>query len=790
MIAKIHTFLLIYFINAISAKNEGVERFFIDDNTYPLTGYNEAYLLKLGSFKVSTDKEPCPVIYSDYWNNVIRNCSSLSIAYNPQLFENLNLIYISDLILSNNQFTATLPVDTIHKYENLNLLDLSTNFINENNIDLPRLDCTCTSLRVLVLNTNRFTQFPMLNTSCFHFIQRIYLSNNKGITTIDDITRFTTTTSNGMLTYRQFDNLSYLDLSYCSLEYLNKNLKNETILRLMPKLKFLNLEGNKIKLIYETPFAFNPHLQYLNFDANQIFCDSKIVWLKKFILSRNITTLSTPSAPYKPVCLHELTNSYYSIVALDDTLFYSSIELTTPNGTEIVVNKNNDDPNDAKKTVTLQCSVNSRPESSIWWTVDDKRVLEYTSTANNFYELTETSTDPRSNFSKTSTLLLKNLNRNMSGKYSCKSFYKVNTSLLEMISAQNRFHTKDFAVTINEITGPKKLQPIELAGIIIGSIIGFLILLLLLMLCLYCCCYKKNYLCLKRFSRKTIEKKNEFSSKSALAGKATNFVTDDGFNNEKKPNYVVNTISKSMVNLNQCYDGKEKSNLAFDRSEGVRSSANFDNYKVIPLTRNDIGRHSKHYHLADRGDYVVEGRSLPAIDRQDAIRYSQRLQEPISYVIERKDVARQSRPTYQVDDAVDYVIERSEPARYSQRYQVEQMPIERRVNFDTRLMEQQQPDFDQRHYINNNQFIEFSDENNHMDLVPNSNYSNLNNGPNLMRLSEQYQYNTNNDNGFYVNEASDAFDNGYSYEIQDQYFVSANGPTKGQAGHMKYDSDV
>jgi hypothetical protein len=256
-----------------------------------------------------------------------------------------------------------------------------------------------------------------------------------------------------------------------------------------------------------------------------------------------------------------------------------------------------------------------------------------------------------------------------------------------------------------------------------------------------------------------------------------------------------------MVNLNQAYcDGMDKTNFAFDRSEGVRGSANFDNYKVIPLNRSDIARHSKHYHLADRGDYVIESRNLPidrayVVDRDDAaLRYSQRFKEPVSYVIERRDlVSRQPmQQQYQVDDGVDYVIERSEPNRYSHRYQVEQIPIERRVNFDTTEVHHVEPEFDQRHYINNNQLIEFNDNaaNNfaNVDLMD-SNVV-VNNGPNMMKISEQYQYNTSNDAGFYVNEFGDNFNNAYTYEVQEQYFMSTNGPSAGQTSHMKYDSDV
>lgn len=87
----------------------------------------------------------CPKLFYGAYR-VAKNCSSLNIASNYQILVT-DKYYVTELILSNNNFGANLPYNEINAYDSLDYLDLSWNSINEFTNDLVLIDCSANYLK-------------------------------------------------------------------------------------------------------------------------------------------------------------------------------------------------------------------------------------------------------------------------------------------------------------------------------------------------------------------------------------------------------------------------------------------------------------------------------------------------------------------------------------------------------------------------------------------------------------------------------------------------------------------
>ena len=110
------------------------------------------------------------------------------------------------------------------------------------------------------LNYNLFSRFPTFNRTC-GCLRALRLNNNKNLVVFDNPLVF------GNNLTRAMPSLIYLDLSNCSIQYINLN--SYTILFHFPALQYLNLYGNQIKMIYANPFNWAPPLLYLTFEGKK-----------------------------------------------------------------------------------------------------------------------------------------------------------------------------------------------------------------------------------------------------------------------------------------------------------------------------------------------------------------------------------------------------------------------------------------------------------------------------------------------------------------------------------------
>jgi hypothetical protein len=204
---------------------------------------------------------------------------------------------------------------------------------------------------------------------------------------------------------------------------------------------------------------------------------------------------------------------------------------------------------DEDRTLDLDCQLYSVPAADLWWTFND-RVLSKAVDKNSQYQFLENfSQDPYLS-NKTSVLRIRNFNDDVSGNYSCSAWYLEKPNPREPKSIKEiRFSTQ----VVNK-KGPNILTPGIIAAIVIGSLLGFCLLCLLCCLLAFCCCYKRNFCCcFKVGGGKSTSSQSTTHLYSSKAKMCTDFdENSSGFNelNKTKPNYVINTISKSCSYLN------------------------------------------------------------------------------------------------------------------------------------------------------------------------------------------------------------------------------------------------
>jgi hypothetical protein len=516
----------------------------------------------------------CPkILYSA--KRVAQNCSSLNLA--SEYFSNwttlyINPIYVTELLLQNNNFKSNLPYNVFNNvYLDLKFLDLSRNYLTETTTDLQLIDCSANYLNDIDLSFNYFTKFPLFSVTCMSLLQRLRISSNYLLINLDDPTVFNLPVDPAN-TNKLMPSLQILDLSYNNIQSLNQN--GFTIFKYFPNLVFLNLMGNKIKQIAENPFIFTPYLQYLSLEFNLIECKLHLRWLKYYIIRNKIRLLGISkngtqvTTPYFPTCFNALSQTNESILNLDDSLFYTDIYLSTLlSNTAALVPVNIDVL--AGNSVDLDCMQYSVPTSNLWWSFND-RVLSKTVTTASPYQFIENFNETYSPYNKTSILRIKNIYPELGGIYSCNAFYfNVETNpYLNVSSIQFKVNVK---ANPNFDGGSRMLAAWEIALIVIGCILAFLLLCLLLFCCIYCCCYKRGLLCFKSSSSSTTSSSssssnlynkkygtsrsiNSASSTVGFAGNKNKKLTDmeesaSGFRdlNKSRPNYVINTISKGSL---------------------------------------------------------------------------------------------------------------------------------------------------------------------------------------------------------------------------------------------------
>jgi len=480
---------------------------------------------------------------------VVQNCSSLNIASDFSVIP-VKDGYVTELLLANNSFRLTLPYQQINQYDSIDLLDLSYNLLTEFTTDLQMIDCSANYLKELILNKNLFSRIPLLNPSCMNQLETLRINNNKNLVNLDDVNTFSNPINN-LNTSKYMINLKILDISYCSIQVINK--LNFTILQYFSSLTYLNLIGNNIISIYSNPFIYALNLMNLSFESNNIKCDSTIMWMKQFFsLNKQIYAINANASQsnqiYSPTCFSDLIQSTQFIISLDDSLFQTPINLTTDTNLNLNIPSGN--------TVDLKCNIYSKPTSDIWWTFNE-RILSKIVTPDSPHQFIENFNSTYLPFNKSSILRIKSIYPKLAGNYSCQAYYLNFEPVTSNISSI-KFH-------VNVIPNPNQntmsLDGGAIAGIVIGSIIFFLILCLVIFLIIFCCCYKRGLCCYCCFSRQyesNDEKKknfNNYSSTSSSNLKTTKVVSEmeenaSGFKdlNKIKPNYVTNTISKSTLN--------------------------------------------------------------------------------------------------------------------------------------------------------------------------------------------------------------------------------------------------
>ena len=468
---------------------------------------------------IDTTSSVCPIIYYPPMIQkfrVAKNCSNLNLASNwTSILTPNDNFFITELLLANNKFQYQLPYQVINNYDSLMSLDL-------NRCDLLEMNLT----------GNSFTRFPTFRNNCMYQLEVLRLDRNILLTSL-----------NYSFPYYRMPNLRYLDLSYCSISFINTP-SNVTILENFPRLEYLNLIGNRLREIYENPFFRLYHLLYLNFELNQIQCTRPNLWLKKFLQSRKLYTIELATnlrlnQSFSPTCLGCVTNQTFFILNLTDNAFCTDIYLNTSikDRKNIIV--------DSGRSVDLDCQLYSIPASDLWWTYND-RVLSKTVSRNSPYEFIENFSNEPYLLNKTSILRIKNFRDDVSGVYSCNAWYLDIPNL-----DKNSIKSIKFGVTLNDVyIRPPGLSPGEIAAIVIGALLGFLLLCLLCCLCAFCCCYKRGLFC----CFKSNDKSSTTSITDLYVVKGKDFEENSsGFNeiNKTKPNYVINTISKSSSYLNE-----------------------------------------------------------------------------------------------------------------------------------------------------------------------------------------------------------------------------------------------
>jgi hypothetical protein len=372
-------------------------------------------------------------------------------------------------------------------------------------------------------------------------LQRLRLSSNYLLVNLDDPSVFNMPIDPNNLN-RLMPSLQILDLSYCSIQTINRN--GFSILKYFPNLVFLNLMGNRIKNIYENPFVpFTPFLQYLNLEANLIECKLDIRWLKYYLIRNKIKILSISSngtqarTPYYPTCFNALLRTNESIITLDDGLFYTDIYLSTTlsqTAPKVPVLLNVKTGN----TIDLDCQQYSVPPASLWWSFND-RVLSRTVTTDSPYQFLENFNETYSPYNKTSILRIKNIYSQLAGNYSCSAFYlNVDTSSCLNVS------TIQFIVNVagggggGGDTSSGMLAAWQIALIVIGAILGFLLLCLLFFCCIYCCCYRLGLCCFKSSN----------SSTTSSSSSSSNLYNKNKYGTRKSINSASSTVGFTAKN--------------------------------------------------------------------------------------------------------------------------------------------------------------------------------------------------------------------------------------------------
>ena len=115
----------------------------------------------------------CAKIYFST-DRVVENCSALNLAANWTVL-NIDIHYVTELILAKNNFRARLPSKEINQYDSLKLLDLSSNFISEDTTDLQLIDCNINNFKEFILDNNLFSRVPLLNYYCMQRLERLSL---------------------------------------------------------------------------------------------------------------------------------------------------------------------------------------------------------------------------------------------------------------------------------------------------------------------------------------------------------------------------------------------------------------------------------------------------------------------------------------------------------------------------------------------------------------------------------------------------------------------------------------
>lgn len=287
---------------------------------------------------------------------------------------------------------------------------------------------------------------------------------------------------------------------------------------------------------------------------------------KEYFLNRNPKILeifsngSVSTQLYQPTCYNMLTNMSQSILYSDVSSFYTDIFLSTSI-------KNPSISTQTGQTVELDCQQYSIPSSDLWWTFND-RVLSKTASPDSPYEFLENFNQTLNPFNKSSILRIKNIQEKLAGTYMCKAFY-FNVDLNQF----NNISGLKFQVNVapGVLINKGVLTEGQIAGIVIGSILGFLLLCLLAFLLVWCCCFRRRLCCFG--SRKDNTSTSSSSIIAAKSGVHTNTLnsrkyltqsslnsfensralteideTASGFHDlsNSKPNYVVNTISRSL----------------------------------------------------------------------------------------------------------------------------------------------------------------------------------------------------------------------------------------------------
>jgi hypothetical protein len=516
----------------------------------------------------------CPKLYYAAYR-IVQDCSGKNLASNWPV-EAIDQKFVTELLLLSNSFSSALPYMQINNYYHLRSLDLSNNSISERTSDLKLIDCDANELKEIKLNFNSFKVFPLFGLNCLKQLEIVRLRNND-ISSLDGAMN---------TLYPQMANLKVLDLAFNSIKSLNFN--QLSLLSKFSNLVYLNLRNNKIKFIQENVFLSIPKLSYLNLEGNQLQCSRDLLWFQKYLLSKfkkvkskinhykhghepqshhNNNNNNKHDDPY-PMIIHgpiqtitddcrEVSGDYYpsclsicsqrneSILNLTESEFYTPIYLNSsvlnPNSLNIA----------SGQAINLDCSVYSVPPADLWWSFDDK-VLSKTVSPQSPYEFIENFDVNSTN--KTSILRIKSGSVHLSGTYSCQAYYLNNCQKVNPQSIAKILFKLN--VASNPASDDHGLSAGALAGIIIGSVLGFLLLCCLLFLCIYCCCYRRG-LCCCCYGSSMSSGASSSSSSALYKNKYTsNKMTEieekaSGFKdlNRTKPNYVINTISKSTTHL-------------------------------------------------------------------------------------------------------------------------------------------------------------------------------------------------------------------------------------------------